>query len=256
LAKEDTVEFEGEVVEALPNAMFRVRLDIGHEVLAHVAGKMRRYCIRILPGDRVRVEVSPYRVQKRGDGAGTVIARRLRVGRHQREHVSAVQKPVPGRVLRERARASALVSTWTLTPGGEGERTVVRLAVALRDPQISGWLARARARRALRRLCGQLLEHVDADLGGGRSPARAERHPRPRADASIPVVTRPRAHAASRLRGPPPVRAPRTLDGARASARTLLGRPHEVGIVVLLRGCTRVRGDAAPRPDGPLAFGA
>jgi translation initiation factor IF-1 len=60
LPKEETVEFEGEVVEALPNAMFRVRLDNCHEVLAHVAGKMRRYRIRILPGDRVRVEVSPY----------------------------------------------------------------------------------------------------------------------------------------------------------------------------------------------------
>ena len=60
LAKEEKIEFEGEVVEALPNAMFRVQLDNGHEVLAHVAGKMRRYRIRILPGDRVRVEVSPY----------------------------------------------------------------------------------------------------------------------------------------------------------------------------------------------------
>jgi translation initiation factor IF-1 len=60
LAKEEKVEFEGEVVEALPNAMFRVRLDNGHEVLGHVAGKVRRYRIRILPGDRVRVEVSPY----------------------------------------------------------------------------------------------------------------------------------------------------------------------------------------------------
>jgi len=60
LAKEETVEFEGEVVEALPNAMFRVQLDNGHEVLGYVAGKMRRYRIRILPGDRVRVEVSPY----------------------------------------------------------------------------------------------------------------------------------------------------------------------------------------------------
>jgi hypothetical protein len=63
------------------------------------------------------------------------------------------------------------VSTWRLTPGGEGERTVVHLAVGLRDPQLSGWPARVRARRALRRLCGRLLEHVDADLGGERSPA-------------------------------------------------------------------------------------
>jgi translation initiation factor IF-1 len=60
LAKEEKVEFEGEVTEALPNAMFRVKLDNGHEVLGHVAGKMRRFRIRILPGDRVRVEVSPY----------------------------------------------------------------------------------------------------------------------------------------------------------------------------------------------------
>ena len=60
MAKEEKVEFEGEVVEALPNAMFRVQLDNGHEVLGHVAGKMRRFRIRILPGDRVRVEVAPY----------------------------------------------------------------------------------------------------------------------------------------------------------------------------------------------------
>jgi translation initiation factor IF-1 len=60
LSKEEKVELEGEVIEALPNAMFRVRLDNGHLVLGHVAGKMRRFRIRILPGDRVRVELSPY----------------------------------------------------------------------------------------------------------------------------------------------------------------------------------------------------
>jgi len=54
------VELEGEVVEALPNAMFRVKLDNDHVVLGHVAGKMRRFRIRILPGDRVRCELSPY----------------------------------------------------------------------------------------------------------------------------------------------------------------------------------------------------
>jgi hypothetical protein len=57
---------------------------------------------------------------------------------------------------------SALVITWTLTPGGDGERTVVRRAAELRDPDINGGLARGRARRALRRLYGQLLEHPDA----------------------------------------------------------------------------------------------
>jgi translation initiation factor IF-1 len=58
--KEETVEVEGEVVEALPNTMFKVTLDTGHEVLAHISGKMRMHYIRILPGDRVKVELSPY----------------------------------------------------------------------------------------------------------------------------------------------------------------------------------------------------
>jgi len=61
MAKKDgAIEVEGRVVEPLPNAMFRVELDNGHTVLGHVAGKMRRFRIRILPGDRVRVELSPY----------------------------------------------------------------------------------------------------------------------------------------------------------------------------------------------------
>jgi translation initiation factor IF-1 len=58
--KKDVIEAEGEVVEALPNAMFRVQLDSGHTVLAHISGKMRMYYIRILLGDRVTVELSPY----------------------------------------------------------------------------------------------------------------------------------------------------------------------------------------------------
>jgi translation initiation factor IF-1 len=60
VAKEEKIEMEGEVTEALPNTMFRVKLDNGHEVLGHLAGKMRRFRIRVLPGDRVRVELSPY----------------------------------------------------------------------------------------------------------------------------------------------------------------------------------------------------
>jgi translation initiation factor IF-1 len=58
--KEKGIVLEGTVEEALPNAMFRVKLDTGHEVLAHVSGKMRVHFIRILPGDRVKVELSPY----------------------------------------------------------------------------------------------------------------------------------------------------------------------------------------------------
>ena len=58
--REDAIEMEGTVVEPLPNAMFRVELENGHRVLAHISGKMRMHYIRILPGDRVVVELSPY----------------------------------------------------------------------------------------------------------------------------------------------------------------------------------------------------
>jgi translation initiation factor IF-1 len=60
LAKEDVIEVEGTVTEALPNTQFRVELESGHNVLAHISGKMRMNYIRILPGDRVKVELSPY----------------------------------------------------------------------------------------------------------------------------------------------------------------------------------------------------
>jgi translation initiation factor IF-1 len=60
VAKKDAIEVEGTVTEPLPNAMFRVTLENGHKVLAHISGKMRMHYIRILPGDRVLVELSPY----------------------------------------------------------------------------------------------------------------------------------------------------------------------------------------------------
>ena len=60
MAKKDALEVEGRVVEPLPNAMFRVELENGHKVLAHISGKMRQHYIRILPEDRVVVELSPY----------------------------------------------------------------------------------------------------------------------------------------------------------------------------------------------------
>jgi translation initiation factor IF-1 len=60
MAKEDAIEVEGTVIETLPNAMFRVELPNGHKVLAHISGKMRMHFIRILPGDKVTVELSPY----------------------------------------------------------------------------------------------------------------------------------------------------------------------------------------------------
>jgi len=60
MAKEDVIEVEGIVVETLPNAMFRVELPNGHRILAHISGKMRMHFIRILPGDKVTIELSPY----------------------------------------------------------------------------------------------------------------------------------------------------------------------------------------------------
>lgn len=62
--KEETITVEGKVVEALANTKFRVELDNGHKVLAHVSGRMRRFFIRIIPGDRVTIELSPYDLTK------------------------------------------------------------------------------------------------------------------------------------------------------------------------------------------------
>jgi translation initiation factor IF-1 len=83
--KEDVIELEGTVEEALSNGMFRIRLDNGHEVLGHLAGRMRRFRIKVLLGDRVRVELSPYdlsrgritfREKVQGPGAGRPPIRR------------------------------------------------------------------------------------------------------------------------------------------------------------------------------------
>ena len=60
MAKEEAIEVEGTVVEPLPNAMFRVELEDGHRILAHISGKMRMHFIKILPGDKVTIELSPY----------------------------------------------------------------------------------------------------------------------------------------------------------------------------------------------------
>ncbi len=60
----DVIETEGTVIEPLPNAMFRVELENGHQILAHISGKMRMHYIRILPGDKVQVEISPYDLSK------------------------------------------------------------------------------------------------------------------------------------------------------------------------------------------------
>ena len=64
MAKDDVIVIDGKVIEALPNAMFRVELDNGHVVLCHISGKMRMHYIKILLGDKVRVEITPYSLDK------------------------------------------------------------------------------------------------------------------------------------------------------------------------------------------------
>ncbi len=64
MSKEDAIEMQGEVIETLPNATFRVRLENGHVVLGHISGKMRMHYIRILPGDKVTVQLTPYDLSK------------------------------------------------------------------------------------------------------------------------------------------------------------------------------------------------
>lgn len=64
MAKEGNIEMEGEVIETLPNTRFKVKLENGHIVMAHISGKMRKHYIRILTGDKVKVEISPYDLEK------------------------------------------------------------------------------------------------------------------------------------------------------------------------------------------------
>ena len=64
MAKEDAIQMEGKVVETLPNTTFRVRLENGHEIIAHISGRMRKNYIRILTGDKVKVEMTPYDLTK------------------------------------------------------------------------------------------------------------------------------------------------------------------------------------------------
>ena len=64
MSKDDSIEFEGTVAETLPNTMFRVKLENGHEIIAHISGRMRKNYIRILNGDKVRVELTPYDLSK------------------------------------------------------------------------------------------------------------------------------------------------------------------------------------------------
>ena len=64
MAKEENIEFDGEVIDTLPNTMFRVKLENGHVITAHISGKMRKHYIRVLTGDKVKVEMTPYDLTK------------------------------------------------------------------------------------------------------------------------------------------------------------------------------------------------
>ena len=64
MAKDEIIEFEGEVIDTLPNTLFKVRLENGHEIIAHISGKMRKHYSRILTGDKVKVEMTPYDLSK------------------------------------------------------------------------------------------------------------------------------------------------------------------------------------------------
>ena len=84
MSKEDTIQMQGEILETLPNATFRVKLENGHVVLGHISGKMRMHYIRILPGDKVTVELTPYdlsrgRIIFRAKEAGGIEDRTMRV---------------------------------------------------------------------------------------------------------------------------------------------------------------------------------
>ncbi|MEJ2680797.1 MAG: translation initiation factor IF-1 [Gammaproteobacteria bacterium] len=87
MAKEENIEMEGEVVETLPNTTFRVKLDNGHVIIAHISGRMRKNYIRILTGDRVKVDISPYDVTKGR------ITYRGNDSRQQRSNTTATDTP-------------------------------------------------------------------------------------------------------------------------------------------------------------------
>src|SRR5437660_10954550 len=121
MPKEDAIEVEGTVVEPLPNAMFRVELENGHRVLAHVSGKMRMNFSRILPGDRVKVELSPY------DLTRGRITYRFKEADRTRPHESETERQGALRELQGRAAQSGdphhlQEPAAQATPGIEGER--------------------------------------------------------------------------------------------------------------------------------------
>jgi hypothetical protein len=119
---------------------------------------------RILPPENFR----DYRVEQGGDGAGTVISYRLRAGGRERSYRMRVEEPTEGGpLLEERDTGSSLVTTWTLSPVGEGEQTMVSLTSRWEGASgIGGFFERVFAPRALRRLYGEVLERLSAELRG------------------------------------------------------------------------------------------
>ena len=104
-SKEEKIEVEGEVTEALPSTMFRVKLDGGHDVLATISGKMRKHYIRILPGDKVKVELSPYDLTR-----GRITYRHDQVLRHMKVRPSVKPMCERCRVIKRHGRTLVICS--------------------------------------------------------------------------------------------------------------------------------------------------
>ena len=118
---------------------------------------------RILPPEYFR----DYRVEQGGDGAGTVISYRLRAGGRERAYRMRVEEPTEGGPLLERDTGSSLVTTWTLSPVAEGEQTMMGLTSRWEGASgIGGFFERMFAPRALRRIYGEMLERLSAELRG------------------------------------------------------------------------------------------
>ena len=99
MAKQSAIEQDGVIIEALSNAMFRVELENGHEITAHISGKMRMHYIKILPGDKVRVEMSPYDLSK-----GRIVFRYKKKSKNMKTRASLKKRTPECKIVRRKGR--------------------------------------------------------------------------------------------------------------------------------------------------------
>ena len=165
---EEKIEVEGEVQEALPNTMFRVKLDNGHDVLGHISGRMRRHYIRILPGDRVKVELSPYDLTR-----GRITYRYKRRAARRSSRARPPGRSLPrGRILgaRRARQHERRVDARCSGPGHVGVQAVAHHQVAALAEQPLRLVEHAG-----RRLAGDRARVPVRVLDGGDQRARAGR---------------------------------------------------------------------------------